>query len=89
MGHEEGLTDVYRKYTIDELADFYKKGEGSLFIFSNGAEVTKLRNEIDEKNKQLQQVINGLTSENFELKQRLGKLEERLEYLHQKLPVCI
>jgi len=89
MGHEQGLTDVYRKYSIDELADFYKKGEGSLFIFSNGQEVTKLRNEVEEKNRQLQTVINGLTSENYELKGRLDKLEKQLEYLRKELPVCI
>lgn len=77
MGHEGYLTEVYRKYSVEDLADFYKKGESALFVFSNGAEVTKLKVEVEEKNKQLQTIINGLVSKNLELKKRLEQIEGR------------
>ena len=53
MGHEGYLTEVYRKYSQEELGEFYRKGESSLMIYSNGAEISKLRVEVEEKNKQL------------------------------------
>jgi integrase len=35
MGHEGYLTAVYRKYSQEQLADFYKKGESSLLVISD------------------------------------------------------
>jgi integrase len=78
MGHEGYLTEVYRRYSQEDLAEFYKKGESSILVFSNGAEVSKLRVEVEEKNKQLQTVINSLATENSELKSRIRKAESTL-----------
>ena len=74
MGHEGYLTEIYRKYSIEDLSDFYKKGEGALSVFTNGAETSKLRIEIEEKNKQLQTIINGLASENMEMRDNIRQL---------------
>ena len=38
-------------------------------------EVSKLRVEVEEKNEQLQTLVNGLTAENLELKSRVSKME--------------
>jgi len=95
MGHEGYLTDVYRRYSQEDLAKFYLKGESSLTLFSDAKEVTKLRVEIEEKNKTLQNIVNGVTAENMELKiqqkknveeldmvvERMGKLENELKKL--------
>lgn len=78
MGHEGYLTEAYRKYSQEDLADFYKKGEHALLVFGNGKDLAKLKAEIDEKNKQLQQIINGLVAENLELKEKIKKIEEGL-----------
>jgi len=86
MGHEGYLTEVYRRYTIENLREFYLKGESALLVFTDAAEVTKLRQEVeehahkiqkevDERNRSLQSLVNGLTSENLELKSRVSRIE--------------
>lgn len=75
MGHEQYLTEVYRRYTSDDLAKFYLQGESALLIFTEAEEVGKLRAEVEEKSKTLQNLVNGLTSENLELKSRMSKME--------------
>ena len=85
MGHEGYLTEVYRRYGEEDLAKFYKTGEGSLLVFSNGVEVSKLRFEVEEKNKQLQTIVNSIVSENIALKQRVDRLGTRNEDLEGRL----
>ena len=85
MGHEGYLTEVYRRYSQEDLAEFYKKGEGALLVFTNGAEVAKLRAEIEEKNAQLQTIINGLATENITLKEKVTKLEKQNEEINIQL----
>jgi len=76
MGHEGYLTEVYRRYSMEDLAKFYREGEHALLIFMETDEVGRLRKEIEEKNKQLQTLVNGLVAENIELKNRLTKMEQ-------------
>jgi integrase len=85
MGHEGYLTDVYRRYSQEDLAKFYMQGEPALTIFAEAEEVGKLRLEIDERNKQLQAIVNGLTTENLELKQRVNKTEQKIAELEKTL----
>jgi integrase len=75
MGHEGYLTEVYRRYTIEDLAKFYLKGESALLVFTEAQEVTKLRQEVEERNKSLQTLVNGLTTENLEMKSKVAKME--------------
>jgi len=49
--------------------------EPNVLIFTEAEEVGKLRVEIEERNKQLQTLVNGLTAENLELKSRISKME--------------
>jgi integrase len=74
MGHSGYLTDVYRRYQVKDLADFYLRGEHLLTIFGNGSDVGKLRAEVEEKNTQLQTLVNGLTTENMSMKERMQDL---------------
>jgi len=87
MGHEGYLTEAYRRYPNPEetLAEFYKKGEHLLLIFTEAGEVNKLRVEVEEKNRQLQQIINGLVSENMELKQKMQTADEKLRQVEDTL----
>ncbi len=92
MGHEGYLTEVYRRYTVEDLAKFYKQGEHSLLVFTEAAEVSKLKQEVEEQNRQLQTLVNGLTTENLELKSRMSRVElentnlkRRFQLAEQKL----
>jgi len=75
MGHEGYLTEVYRRYSLEDLRKFYLKGESALLVFTEAQEVTKLRQEVDERNKALQSLVNGLTVENLDLKARVSRVE--------------
>ena len=39
MGHEGYLTEVYRRYSIEDLAKFYKQGEYALLVFTESGKV--------------------------------------------------
>lgn len=56
------------------MAKFYLQGESALTIFTEAEEVAKLRVEVKEKNKQLQQIINSLVSESMQLKNDTAEL---------------
>ncbi|MEM3798127.1 MAG: tyrosine-type recombinase/integrase [Candidatus Bathyarchaeia archaeon] len=75
MGHEGYLTEVYRRYSLEDLAKFYKQGEHTLLVFA-GEEVSKLRAEVEERNRQLQQIIDGLVAENMRLKTQIQEMQK-------------
>jgi integrase len=85
MGHEGYLTEVYRRYSQEDLARFYSMGEAAVTVMAEAEEVAKLRAEIEERNRQLQALVNGLTAENLELKQRLQRLEQKLNEIEKTL----
>jgi len=89
MGHEGYLTEVYRRYSHEDLAKFYSLGEAAVTVMAEAEEVAKLRVEVEEKNKQLQQLVNGLTTENLELKQRMLLLEQKLNEIEKYLQELI
>jgi len=75
MGHEGYLTEVYRKYTVEDLAKFYLKGEPALLVFTDTQKVVELHKAIEEKNIQLQVLVNSLASENQSIKEKVSKVE--------------
>jgi integrase/recombinase XerC/integrase/recombinase XerD len=85
MGHEGYLADVYRKYSIEQLAEFYKQGEQVLTVFTESGSRLRL-SKIEEENallrKQIENLnINGLGKANEieGLKTELNKMDERLD----------
>ena len=85
MGHGAYLTKVYRKYRVEQVAAFYKQGEHALLVFTESAEVNRLRTEVEDRNRQLQVLVNGLTTENLDLKQRFRKLEETVHEISSQV----
>lgn len=87
MGHHDYLTDVYRRYPDPEktLAEFYRQNEHLLSIFSDTSKVVQKQSELEERNKQLQQIINGLVAENLELKQKMVKVENKMAEIEKML----
>ena len=85
MGHEGYLTEVYRRYGQEDLARFYSLGEAAVSVLAETEEVAKLRVEVEERNRQLQTLVNGLTAENLELKQRMQRLEQKLNEIEKAL----
>ena len=88
MGHEGYLTEVYRRYSQEDLAKFYLQGEAALLVFTDAEQVTQLRVEVEERNKQLQTLANGLAGENLDLKARVAKVEaENVELRKRQISV--
>lgn len=74
LGHEIGeMAEAYKKAMVDDLKRLYLEKEVFLTVSSNGQLEQKLRAEIQEKNAQLQILVNGLTAENMEMKQKMEK----------------
>lgn len=67
------------------LADFYKKGESSLLVFGNGQDLAKLRLEIEDKNKKLQDFVTNVATENIGLKDKVTRLENDLSAVNRKM----
>ncbi len=81
MGHEGYLTEVYRKYTVQDLAKFYLKGEPALLVFTDTQKVVELHKAIEEKNTQLQVLVNSLASENQNMKNEISDMKSRMKSL--------
>ena len=92
MGHEQYLTEVYRRYSMEDLSKFYLEGEAALLIFTETEEVIKLRKEVEESKSELQSMVNHLQmksirleEENIDLKNQQRKTEEELDKIITRL----
>ena len=92
MGHEGYLTEVYRKYTLEDLRKFYLKGEAALLVFTETQEVTKLlkqveitKKEVDETNKSLQTLVTELTTKNLSLENKLTNISSENQGMNNRL----
>jgi integrase/recombinase XerD len=82
LGHEIGeMAEAYKRSKFEDLKRIYLEREVFISISTAGEIEEKLRAEIDEKNRQLQALVNGLTAENMSLKAELNALKQRLEKL--------
>lgn len=75
MGHEGYLTEVYRRYSAQDLANFYLKGESALLVFTSSGDISKLKHDIEGNKTSLQSLVNNLTMENITIRSRLTNLE--------------
>ena len=75
------MAEAYKGVQYESLKQMYSEREKLLSINprENLEELrTKLKDELAEQNKQLQVMVNGLVSENIDLKKRVQKTEEKL-----------
>lgn len=84
IGHEWGLTEVYRRYSLEDLKGFYRKGEPAVTIFSDQVQMNQLREEIGKKNDQYSGLLSGVVSENLDLKTKLQKTQADLDSLAKR-----
>lgn len=76
LGHEIGeMAEAYKRGQFEELKRMYLERETFISINAGGEIEEKLRAEIDEKNRQLQTLVNSVVAENIELKARVSRSE--------------
>ena len=63
VGHAGYLSDAYRRYNTQQLAEFYRKAESALLIFQD----TKPLEELDQRNKQFDEIVRHNQSLSAEL----------------------
>jgi len=83
MGHEGYLTNEYRHYEAEDLAKFYTQGEAAVLIFTEAEEVQKLKIEVDESRRNLQQLIAGQQTEIYELKNKVANKDEEINKMFE------
>lgn len=92
MGHEGYLDDAYRRYTKEEIKEWYRKGESHLYVFvpqelrkiqthinAELEELTKRVKESDHNNLTLLIQNNKLSGEITELKERVVTMYDKFE----------
>jgi integrase len=73
-GHRGYLTDAYRRYTDDQLAQYYLKAEPQLTILAP-QEVREIQSEFRQKMDAHSEILENLVTENIQLKKRLESVE--------------
>jgi len=79
LGHEIGeMAEAYKRGKEEELRRIYLEREPFISISPRSEIEEKLRREMDEKTRRLQILVNGLTAENLELKERIRNIEKEI-----------
>jgi len=85
MGHKGYLTDIYRIYDVEKLAEVYKQGETAVVVFGKVEESLEIRKDV----KNLEQRIVDLNKEIEEQKRTINDLsrfmESKVESITRKL----
>jgi len=79
MGHEGYLTEVYRRYSPKQLAEFYIRGENTVTVFQDQNGVKRLRNEMTSKMGAYDDLINRQATEIEQLKKKVAEYEQSQE----------
>ena len=89
MGHEEGLTEVYRKYSEKDMLKMYQEGEHALLLFGEtSGDAQQLRQETNQlyrENFEMRGTFDSLRKENEDLKHRMSLTEQKLENITRLL----
>jgi integrase len=89
MGHEEGLTEVYRKYSEKDMLRMYQEGEHALLLFGEtSGDAQQLRQETNQlyrENFEMRAAFDSLKKENEDLKNRISLTEQKLQNIERLL----
>ncbi|OPY38770.1 MAG: site-specific tyrosine recombinase XerD [Methanoregula sp. PtaU1.Bin051] len=84
MGHEGYLTQAYRRYTREQMAEFYQKAEGLVTIHVSTKDISRLETEVKKEMRNQQEVIAALSVQNQQMRSELKEYQERQNAILQK-----
>ena len=79
-GHEEGMDDAYRRYTEQQIKEYYLKGEPHLYVFVP-QEISKIRTHFNAELQDLKDKVNDLLYQNQKLLINRDELRSKVESL--------
>ncbi len=74
-GHRGYLTDAYRRYTEEQLEDYYRQAEPQLTVMAP-AEVREIQSEFRSRMQAHSEILENLVAENIDLKKRIQCIDE-------------
>ena len=80
MGHEEGLSEAYRRYSPDQIRQWYLKGEPHLYIFVP-QEISKIQTHFNAELEKLKEQVSDLLYQNQKLLIQRDELRSKVEDL--------
>lgn len=86
-GHEEYLDEAYRRFTREQLGEYYKKAESRLNIFELVPDLSGVHEELKEKEtriNELNQKYNSIKIDHIQMQIDLGKALEEIERIKKK-----
>jgi len=87
MGHEGYLTEAYRRYTLKQMAEYYRKAE-HLVTIQMPKEIAEIESEFRQELDKNRKLIEDLIIENRELRGKNEELENRLGRLEGEVKVA-
>lgn len=76
MGHSEGQTEAYRRYSLDQMREAYLAGEWALTVFTDGTLVQK---EIESKTSELKDTVSTIVGKSLNMEREVAGLRDSNE----------
>lgn len=89
MGHASYLSDAYRRYTRDQMAEYYKKAEGMITLQLPAKEIGKATEEIRAEMQEQQQSIAHLAIKNEQLERELQSMKGFMKIISENPDVLL
>ena len=70
-GHEQYLDEAYQRYTVEQLGEYYKKGELKITILEAPPDLSGVKEELKEKDQQMKDMFKEMEL----MKQKIHLLE--------------
>lgn len=84
MGHEEGLSDAYRRYSLDQIKEWYLKGEPHLYVFVP-QEISRIQTHFNAELQELKDKVSDLLYQNQKLLIKRDEQTVKVEKLSKTL----
>jgi len=84
MGHEEGLSYAYRRYSLDQIKEWYLKGEPHLYVFVP-QEISRIQTHFNAELQELKDKVSDLLYQNQKLLIKRDEQTVKVEKLSKTL----
>jgi integrase len=80
IGHSGYLSDAYRRYTKNQVREFYLKGEQYVTILTP-KDYREMKTEMNERFQSHSEILESIVKENLSLKEKISKIEKEQEQI--------